>query len=1475
MRPDGDDVSLDRFHPLVARWFRDRFGAPTPPQASGWPAIVSGADTLIAAPTGSGKTLAAFLWALDGLVRAAAEGALEDRTRVVYVSPLKALGNDIQKNLQEPLAGIRRLAAEAGLDLPEIRALVRSGDTPARERQQMVRRPPHILVTTPESLYILLTAEGSRRFLATAETVIVDEIHAVASDKRGAHLALSLERLDALAGRPLQRIGLSATQRPIEEIARLLVGSGRLGPGGAPQCAIVDEGHRRQMDLAVEVPGQPLGAVATHEMWAEIYDRIAALIGTHRTTIVFVNTRRLVERVAHQLAKRLGEDRVAAHHGSLSPRVRLEAERRLKAGEAPVVVATASLELGIDVGTVDLVCHVGAPRALVTLLQRVGRSGHLPAGSDGPNAGAIPKGILFPLTRDELVQCAAAVRAVRAGELDRVILPRAPLDILAQQAVAIAASGEVGEETLWKLVRRAYPYRDLSRDDFDAVLEMLSEGVSTRRGRRSAHLHRDRVHARLRGRRGARLAAITSGGAIPDTADYDVVEEPAGTFVGKVNEDFAVESLAGDIFLLGNHSWRIRRVEAGRVRVEDAQGAPPTVPFWLGEAPARTAELSAAVASLRQEVAARLLDVAAATAWLQAEAGLEFAGAGQVVAYVAETLAALGAVPTQRTIVAERFFDEAGGMQLVLHAPFGGRITRAWGLALRKRFCRTFDFELQAAATDDGIVLSLGEQHSFPLESVFAMVHSATLEEDLVQAALAAPMFTNRWRWNATRALALLRHSGGRRVPMPIQRMRAEDLLAAVFPAQVACQDNHPGLIEPPDHPLVKETIANCLHEAMDLDGLRALIAAIERDEIRTLAVDTPAPSAMSHEILHANPYAFLDDAPLEERRARAVALRRTDPDLARGVGALDPAAIAEVRAQAWPDVRDSHELHDALLTLVLLPAAAAETWTHLAEELIRDERAARASWAVPAVEGGGAGETPQDGRGGTVPFEAFVAAERLRAVRAALPGARFHPEIAAPPPARGDPEVPDPADAIRAIIQGWMEYIGPTTIPAIAARLGLPQRDVHVALVALEGQGAVLRGRFSPGASDDAVEWCDRRLLARIHRLTIGRLRREIEPVSAADFIRFLLRWQHAYPGTQLHGREGLLQVIGQLQGLELPAPAWERDVLPARIAHYNPADLEALCLSGEVAWARLRLQPIASDSDVEPALDAGRRARRRQAPTRSAPLAFVLREDLPVFLDPAPADLASVEGLSAAARDVLGHLAERGASFLADIARATGRLPAQVEGALWELVARGLVTGDGLAGLRALLKPEEKRRLPHRRLRMLRGAVLRERLLPLGRWGLLHPVGAEQEPRPQREAMEEAMAGQLLRRYGVVYRELLTREGRAPAWRILLGIYRRLEARGEIRGGRFVAGFVGEQFALPEAVEALRAVRRKKGEVETVIVSAADPLNLVGIVTPGARLSPYSSQVIAYRAGVPVEVGDLGAVRQRLRHRASGPGA
>jgi ATP-dependent helicase Lhr and Lhr-like helicase len=1437
------------FQPLVAGWFNDCFEQPTPPQAAGWQHISAGTDTLIAAPTGSGKTLAAFLWSIDRLVSLGLTGALADRVHVVYVSPLKALGNDIQKNLQQPLSEILQRAAAQGLQLPEIRTAVRSGDTPARERQSMVRRPPHILITTPESLYILLTAERSRQALASAATVIVDEIHAIAGDKRGAHLALSLQRLDALAGRRLQRIGLSATQKPIEEIARLLVGTDRITSDGSPQCAIVDMGHRRTMELQIEIPDQELGPIATHEMWGELYDRLGVLTQQHRSTLIFVNTRRLVERAAHQLTTRLGEGRVAPHHGSLSRQLRLDAEEGLKSGAIPVVVATASLELGIDIGHVDLVCHLGAPRALATLLQRVGRSGH--------GVGGVPKGILFPMTRDELVQSAAAVWAVRRGALDRVLLPMAPLDILAQQIVATAASAEITETELWDLVHGAYPYRHVGREDFEAVLDILAEGVSTRRGRGTALIHWDRVHGRILARRGARLAAITSGGAIPDTADYAVIEEPAETFVGTVNEDFAVESLAGDIFLLGNRSWRIRRVESGRVRVEDAHGAPPTIPFWLGEAPARTAELSEAVAELREEVCVRLPEPETAISWLQAETAVDVAGAQQIVAYLAETMAVLGVVPTQRVVVVERFFDEAGGMQVVLHTPFGGRINRAWGLALRKRFCLTFDFELQAAATDDGIVLSLGTQHSFPLENVFAMVRETTLEHDLIQAALAAPMFENRWRWNSTRALAILRHQGGKRVPVAIQRMRAQDLLAAVFPAQVACGDNHAGPIEPPDHPLVNETIANCLHEAMDLDGLRVLLQTIADGKIRTLAIDTPVPSPMTHEILNANPYAYLDDAPLEERRARAVSLRRTDPDLARGIGALDQAAIDTVRAQAWPDVRDAEEFHDVLLGLGIFPVEAASAWRPYAQTLVQDGRATVARWHLD----------------GTSPlYSVYVAAERLALLRL------VNPEVVCQPPIeplgmrrRADTE-PSAEEAVRMIVQGWMECLGPTTVSAIAARLGLAERRVEAAMFALEANGTVLRGCFTPGQRTMTEEWCERGLLARIHRLTIGRLRREIEPVSAADFMRFLVRWQHVHPGTQLHGRAGLSQIIGQLQGLEVPAPAWESHIFPARIGRYDPSTLEHLCLAGEVSWGRLRLRPPAEAGEESHAqVRDPRNGGRPLVPTRAAPLAFMLREHLSWLLHPTdPSFEAIIAGLSDLAREVAETLKQHGASFLTDLARHTGHLPVQIEDGLWELVACGLVTGDGVAGLRTLLMPELKRR-PTRHLagRSPRGRAP-ARLMPVGRWSLLRPLW---QPEASTEAAhrDEAMARQLLRRYGLVFRELLARENHTPLWRTLLPIYRRLEARGEIRGGRFVGGFIGEQFALPEAVDGLRAVRRQPKESETVIIAAADPLNLLGILTPGPRISPFARQVIVYRSGVPVDSGPLGAVKSRLQ--MSGP--
>ena len=1492
-------------------WFRDRFGKPTPPQAAGWKEIARGRDTLIAAPTGSGKTLAAFLWSINRLI-APAEPS-QDHTHVVYVSPLKALGNDIQKNLQEPLAEITRAGRRQGLPLHDVRTAVRSGDTPPTERQRMISQPPHILITTPESLYILLTAERSRQVLKRAHTVIVDEIHAVAGDKRGAHLALSLERLDALAGRPLQRIGLSATQKPMEDIARLLVGARRLRRDGAPECAIVDVGHKREMDLSIDVPDQELGPITSHGLWAEVYDRIVQQIQSHRTTLVFVHTRRLVERVAHQLTDRLGEGKVLAHHGSLSRKTRLEAEQKLKAAEVPVVVATASLELGIDIGHVELVCHIGAPRSIATLLQRVGRSGHW--------LGAVPKGILYPLTRDDLLQCAAAVYAVRRGDLDRIGLVRQPLDVLAQQMVATVASltpapkpGEtlpllpeskpppgIAEKDLWELVRGAYPFRDLSRRDFEQVLHMLCEGVAPARGRRGAHLHRDRVNGMLRARRGARLVSITNGGAIPDTADYDVVEAHNETFVGKVNEDFAIESLAGDIFLLGNTSWRIQRVASGKVWVQDAQGAPPTIPFWLGEAPGRTLELSRAVSDVRENVARRVAKGAedavdsegeTAESWLRRETGVGPAGAEQIAAYVTEARAVLGCVPTVDRIVAERFFDESGGMQLVLHTPFGGRINRAWGLALRKRFCVNFDFELQAAATDDGIVISLTDRHSFPLDTVFSYLNPATVERDLTQASLAAPMFANRWRWNASRALAVERFSRGRKVPMQIQRMRAEDLLGAVFPDQVMCQDNRAGPVNLPDHPLTRETVENCLREAMDVDGFKETLERLGRGEIATVSVETPAPSPMAHEILNANPYAFLDDAPLEERRARAVALRRTDPDLAQGIGALSPEALAEVKAQAWPDIRDADELHDLLLTVILLPVREAEPWQRYAQELMAARRATVAE-PMRRDQPQGAGhrrgeEVVETARGEGGGF--YVAAERLAEAGAVLGDFRMTPAVVAPDTANSVPgpesgsvaaapqaedatapraehamAAPSGDDALRRTVQGWVEISGPVTAAGLAARTGLPRESVTRALTALEVSGVVLQGRFSPGAAADApVEWCERRLLSRIHRLTLGRLRREIHPVSATDFIRFLLRWQHVQPGSQLHGRDGVHQVIRQLQGTELPAPSWEQQVLPARIAGYDPADLEHLCLAGVVTWGRLRRDTGAPDDDPaaarlwdsEPlALRPPSGKARRTAPTRSAPLAFVIREDLPHFLDPEALDWRGLQGLSAAARDVAAYLEANGASFLTDIARGTGHLTVRTERALWELVTRGQVTGDGIAGLRMLLTPEIRRKDSRRGGRKGSAGAM-----PVGRWSLWRN-------RDPAEAGTETFARQILQRYGVVFRELLVRETRCPPWRLLLQTYRRMEARGEIRGGRFVSGFVGEQYALPDAVEAVRNVRRLAPDKDPVIVSCTDPLNLVGVLTPGPRVPVQSRQFIAYLNGAPAEIGPLGNVLSRVQ--------
>jgi ATP-dependent Lhr-like helicase len=1393
-------MALSAFHPLVARWFAETLGEPTTAQQRGWEAIGRGCHTLIAAPTGSGKTLAAFLTAIDDLVREGASGPLPDEVRVVYVSPLKALSADIHKNLAEPRRGIRQLAEAAGGEAPRITAAVRTGDTTSSERAAILRRPPHILVTTPESLYLLLTAERSRQLLRTVRTVIVDEIHAVIGTRRGAHLALSLERLQHVAERPLLRIGLSATQKPVEEVARFLVGNDE-GRGG---CAIVDEGHRRALDLALEIPRSPLGAVMEHEVWEEYYDRLTELIREHRTTLVFVNTRRMAERVARHLSERLGGEAVTAHHGSLSKETRLDAEHRLKTGALKALVATASLELGIDIGHVDLVCQIGSPHRIATLLQRVGRAGHTVAGT--------PKGRVFATSRDDLIECAALLRTVRRGDLDRIVTHDAPLDVLAQQMTAELACREAAEQELFAFVRRAWPYRGLARADFDAVVAMLSEGVATRRGRRSALVHRDEVNQIVRARRGSRMLALTSGGAIPEVADYRVVLEPEDTFVGTLNEDFAIESSAGDVFQLGNASWQITRVSTGTVRVKDAQGAPPTIPFWLGEAPARSDELSRAVSDLRADADAMLQTDPAA--WLARETGLAAGAAEQAIDYLRQGRDALSVMPTQDTLVAERFFDESGGMQLVVHAPFGSRINRAWGLALRKRFCRQFNFELQAAANEDALMLSLGPQHSFPLADVFRYLHPATVQEILVQAFLDAPVFATRWRWNTTISLAVPRSRGGSKVAPQLQRMQADDLMAAVFPDAAACLENIPGDRQVPDHPLVSQTIRDCLEEAMDVAGLKALLGRIHRGEIRLIARDTPEPSVFAHEIINARPYAFLDDAPLEERRAHAVQSRRAGGD--ETLAMLDAAAIARVVDEARPDWRDADELHDALLTTGFLPA---------------DD----------AILGGEAFATlANKGRAASVVVSAFgrilvIAAERLPELLAVHPDAVLEPHITAPP-ARA--QTWSRSEAVVELLRGRLAATGPVTAAALAASLGIEEAEADEALLALEAQGVVLRGEFSPevrlkppafarsapagprgslgggGDSTKALEWCERRLLARIHRYTLNRLRAEIAPVSPAEFMRFLFLWQHVAPGSQLIGPEGLRAVVAQLDGIELPARAWEREVLPARVERYDPAMLDMLCMSGDIAWARLSRGPTQV--------------------VGATPIALYLRTsrgtgpETPAVVAPGGAG-ASFGGSAAA---VLDHLRARGASFATEVASACGLTDEEVRAALTELVAAGAVSSDGFAGLRTIIGT-----------RPTTGT---------GRW---FAVPGDRDPDV------EVVAGTVLRRYGVVFRRLLAREPSRVTWRELVQVYRRLEARGEIRGGRFVAGMSGEQYALPDAVERLREIRRTPADDRLVTISAADPLNLTGIVTAGERLRTVAASRIVYLHGVPVSAmeGDM----------------
>ena len=1405
-------MTVNLFHPSVERWFRSAFAEPTPVQQRAWEAIAAGRNTLISAPTGSGKTLAGFLAVIDGLVRQAQRGPLPDETQILYVSPLKALSNDIRKNLQEPLEGIRReLTADLAEDAP-IRASVRTGDTPQSERARMRRTPPHILVTTPESLYILLTSESGRAMLGGVRTVIIDEIHALFASKRGAHLALSLERLAALCAQPPVRVGISATTRPLELTADFLTGF-----DAAQKATIVNVGHSRRRDLALEVAGSQLEAVMSNEVWVEIYDRLAELIRSHTTTLIFVNTRRLAERAARHLADRIGEEFVTSHHGSLAKEHRLQAEERLKAGRLKALVATASLELGIDIGDVDLVCQLGSPHAVSTFIQRVGRSGH---GID-----ALPKGRLFPLSRDDLVECTALLDAVERGELDTLQMCGASLDVLSQQLAAEVGMREWRVADLHAQFARAAPYANLSMDQFEAVLRMLAEGFSTARGRRSAHIHYDRVNGVLRARRGTTLTAITNGGAIPDQFDYDVVLLPNEFPVGTLNEDFAFESLPGDIFQLGNTSYRIVRVRTGKVYVEDAAGQPPNIPFWFGEAPGRTDALSQAVSRLRTDIDAALGTdcIAAVAGELSGRLSLPTAAASQLVEYLAAARAALGGLPTHEHIYFERFFDETGDTHFVVHSPYGSRINRAWGLSLRKKFCRRFNFELQAAALEDTIVLSLGAVHSFALDEVTRYLASTTVEHVLSQAVLGAPVFPTYWRWNATIALAVRRFSNGRKSPPQFQRTDAEDLLSTVFPDQLACAENlGGGDREIPDHPLVDQTLHDCIRGTMDIDGLQSVLRRVEAGEIKITCRDLTTPSPLSQEVLTARNYAFLDDAPAEERRTLAVHARRyMSVEEASEIGRLDTQAIARVRGEAWPSVRNADELHDALVVLGFITArelSGEQGWHELLDELISQRRAT--------------GYQSRDDSGG-VCVDVCVAAERLAELRVVIPdGEALHD--CADLPQRDDSETgvtsgPQEA-ALQSLLRGRLDGLGPVTAAELGAPLNAGATQINMALAALENEGVAMRGHFT-GDTDE--QWCERRLLARIHRYTLKRLRSEIEPVTLADFQRFLFRWQ-GLGSAQREGREALAGVVAELQGTVLPAAAWERFVLPARIADYGGDLLDSLSSSGTLVWWRPRIHGSA------------RGARQTVA---ASPIALVPRESLrhwQVLANEHGDDEQILAELSSSAQRVLAQLSDVGASFFVELVHATGLLRTQVEDALGELVARGLVTADSFNGLRALLTPQRRRA----RYGGRRAAAMSE-FDAAGRWTCVSTAVLDSDA--SREEAVEFAAMSLLRRYGVITRAIAIREPLMPPWRTLAAFYRRAEARGEIRGGRFIEPFGGEQFALTEAVESLRRVRRDETH-EWIVCSASDPAQLAGLVGQTTRVPQIAANRIAFRNGVPI---------------------
>ncbi|MEM8569866.1 MAG: DEAD/DEAH box helicase [Pseudomonadota bacterium] len=1347
-------------------------------QKRAWRAISDGGHTLVAAPTGTGKTLAGFLPGINALIQEGAARPLPNQTRIVYVSPLKALGRDIEKNLAEPLAG---LADRFGV---EITTAVRTGDTSANARARMLRLPPHILVTTPEGLYALVTGQGGRKMLSTVKTVIVDEIHALVPDRRGAHLALTLERLEALAG-PFQRIGLSATVNPTDRVASFLAGAER-------DCTIVDTVRPREFDIQIETPGSPLLAITEGEAMEEVYDRICELAAEHRTTLVFVNSRRQCERVSHNLAQRLGSENVAAHHGSLAPPLRLHAEERLKTGKLRCLVATASLELGLDIGNVDLVVQLGATKRISTFLQRVGRSNH--------RAGGVPKAKLFALTRDELAECVALIRCAQRGDLDAIHIPDAPLDVLAQQIVAETATGEVSLDALYRRTVRAWPWRNLLRSRFDAVVEMVAKGFPTERGRRGILIGLNRSERTAAARKGAKLLAIASGGSIPDTGDYKVRLEPQGVVVGAIAEDFAIHQMPGHVLQLGSNTWRVLQVSSGEVRVEGAPGEAPYMPVWFGESPARSTELSEEVTRIREEIAAAP-DADFAVASLSCD-WLNDSAARQLVAYLRAGQEAIGRMPSARCVVTERFTDLTGNEQIVVHAPFGQRINRAWALCLRHLLGSEHGVEIQAAATDDGFLLSLPGDVRFAASETLGRVSAATVTDLLTQAVLDVPMFAIRWRWAAARALMVPRMRGGKRVPPHIQRTNADELLLSAFPglrtgqpmrveakmggaraARAAAADH-----AVPDTPLVQQSLDDCLHDAMNLDGLILLLERIEAGDLELHHIDRPSPSPMAFNVLTAKPPAFLDNGALMDRRARNVSSGPKHLDVAADVAVL-PEAVARVRQEVTPEIESEDDLS---LHLSLAGVLSEADDPHFKATL---ETLAEAGRAVSFRAPNGA--------------SLWAAPERVGELAAAFPELGESGE--------------DPVSSLASVLRGRLETSGPISLTEIATPLGLDTAAAQAALGRLTEEGHVLAGQFDPDKPGETV-WCDRRVLSRIERLTRNHLRAEVEPVSLRDFYRFLLRWHGLTPETRRQGRTALAEALDQLDGTVAPAGAWEPDVLAPRVARYETDDLDALCLNGQFGWGRL--------SAIEG----------KAKLARTTPISIFRAEHAPLWraLGTEGAEVT----LSHRAKKVLAAFEAEGAAFAPQIERSIRMMRSDFEAGLAELVALGLMTADSFAGLRALLANPTKMRVS--RLDLIANTNA-------GRWSLLPAPDPLTDPVAYEEAVER-YARTLLRRYGVVVRTVVAREATRVRWLDLLRVLRRMEARGEVRGGYFVAGAGGEHFALPEALPMLRKVRASEAEGELAVLAATDPINLTGILEGTTRVPARPETFILVRDGQAV---------------------